>query len=394
MVVTVTNTGYIKRVALSTYRAQKRGGKGRSGMSTRQEDFVTDLFVASTHTPVLFFSNIGKVYKMKVYRLPEGTPTSLGKAMINLLPLQQGEVITTVMQLPEDEKECENKYVMFATSGGTVRRNLLSDFTDVRANGKIAMKLEEVGERLVNVAICDDDEDVLLAAKGGKCIRFPVSLIRVFAGRNSVGIRGIKLADGDEVISMSVIKHAKADVDVRSAYLKEALKRRRLAGVSAEDDKVEEEEGASTDSGISEEEFEKMALDEEFILTITDAGFGKRSSAYEYRITGRGGQGVTNIDLSKRAGSQVVASFPVTESSHILMVTDGGQIIRMPVKDVRIAGRNTMGVIMFRVASDEKVVSAIAIEDDEDDEENLDESLQDNTADDKTADNVEALNEE
>ncbi len=368
MVVTVTNTGYIKRVALSTYRAQKRGGKGRSGMSTRQEDFVTDLFVANTHTPVLFFSNLGKVYKMKVYRLPEGNPTSLGKAMINILPLQQGEVITTVMQLPEDEKEWENKYVMFATSVGTVRRNRLSDFTDVRSNGKIAMKLEEEGELLINVAVCDEDEDVLLAAKGGKCIRFPVSLIRVFAGRNSIGVRGIKLAEGDEVISMSIIKHAKADIDMRSAYLKEALKRRRLAGISSDDDKLEVEEGAN-DSLISDDDFNKMAEDEEFILTITDAGFGKRSSAYEYRITGRGGQGVTNIDLSKREGSQVVASFPVTDSSHILMVTDGGQIIRMPVKDVRIAGRNTMGVIMFRISGDEKVVSAIAVEDEEDENE-------------------------
>ncbi len=370
MVVTVTNTGYIKRVALSTYRAQKRGGKGRSGMSTRQEDFVTNLFVANTHVPVLFFSNLGKVYKMKVYRLPEGNPTSLGKAMINILPLQQGEVITTVMQLPEDEHEWENKYVMFATSVGTVRRNRLSDFTDVRSNGKIAMKLEEDGEKLISVAVCDEDEDVLLAAKGGKCIRFPVSLIRVFAGRNSIGVRGIKLSDGDEVISMSIIKHAKADIDMRAAYLKEALRRRRLAGISSDDDKVEEEEGAS-ETTISAEDFEKMSADEEFILTITDAGYGKRSSAYEYRITGRGGQGVTNIDLAKKKGSQVVASFPVTDSSHIMMVTDGGQIIRMPVKDVRIAGRNTMGVIMFRISGDEKVVSAIAVEDDENEEEDI-----------------------
>lgn len=372
MVVTVTNTGYIKRVALSTYRAQKRGGKGRSGMSTRQEDFVTDLFVANTHTPVLFFSNLGKAYKMKVYKLPEGSPTSLGKAMINILPLQQGEVITTVMQLPEDEREWESKYVMFATSVGTVRRNRLSDFTDVRANGKIAMKLEEEGECLVNVAVCSEDEDVLLASRDGKCIRFPVSLIRVFAGRNSIGVRGIKLSDGDEVISMSIIKHAKADADTRTAYLKEALRRRRLAGVSTDDDTIETtDEEATINTSIKEDDFEKMACDEEFILTVTDAGFGKRSSAYDYRITGRGGHGVTNIDLSRRSGSKVVASFPVTDNAHILMVTDAGQIIRMPVKDVRIAGRNTMGVIMFRISDDEKVVSAIAVEEVDEEEEDM-----------------------
>ena len=368
MVVTVTNTGYIKRVPLSTYRAQHRGGKGRSGMSTRQEDFVTDLFVANTHTPVLFFSTKGKVYKQKVYRLPEGSPTSIGKAMINILPLEKGETITTVMRLPDSEAECENKYVMFATASGGVRRNKLSDFVDVKSNGKIAMKLDE-GDSLIGVVVCDETQDILLAAKDGKCIRFPVSAIRVFASRNSTGVRGAKLAKGDEIISMSVLKHAKADIELRDAYLKESLNRRRMAGLSAADDKIETEGSSTASTSISEEDFAKMQADEEFLLTVTDAGFGKRSSAYEYRITNRGGSGVTNIDLAKKKGSKVVATFPVTDTAHILMVTDAGQLIRMPVKDVRIAGRNTMGVIMFRIADDEKVVSAIAVEDDDDETE-------------------------
>lgn len=377
MVVTVTNTGYIKRVPLSTYRAQKRGGKGRAGMSTREEDFVSQLFVANTHTAVLFFSTNGKVYKLKVYRLPEGSPQSLGKAMINILPLEQGETITTVMQLPENEGECDKQYVMFATASGNVRRNRLSDFTDVKANGKIAMKLDE-GDTLVGVSVCDESQDILLAAKNGKCVRFPVSDIRVFSGRTSTGVRGLRLSSGDEVISMSVLKHAKANIEIRDAYLKEALARRRAEGLMNPDDNLETD---SAFTPLSEEDFSKMQEDEEFILTVTDAGYGKRSSAYEYRITNRGGSGVTNIDLGKKKGSKVVASFPVTNSAHILMVTDAGQIIRMPVKGVRIAGRNTMGVIMFRTAKDEKVVSAISVEDlaedNEYDEQNEIENLND-----------------
>ncbi len=365
MVVTVTNTGYIKRVPLSTYRAQKRGGKGRSGMSTREEDFVSQLFVANTHTAVLFFSTEGKVYKLKVYRLPEGSPQSLGKAMINILPLEQGETITTVMQLPENENECAKQYVMFATASGNVRRNRLSDFVDVKANGKIAMKLDE-GDTLIGVQVCDETQDILLAGRNGKCVRFPVTGIRVFSGRTSTGVRGIRLTGGDEVISMSVLNHAKADIELRDAYLKESLARRRLEGLSDSDDNVETESASSTT--ISEEDFAKMQAEEEFILTVTDAGYGKRSSAYEYRITSRGGSGVTNIDLGKKKGSKIVASFPVTDAAHILMVTDAGQLIRMPVKGVRIAGRNTMGVIMFRTAGDEKVVSAIAVEDFDEDE--------------------------
>lgn len=361
MVVTVTNTGYIKRVPLSAYRAQKRGGKGRTGMNTHEEDYITNLFVASTHTPVLFFSNAGLVYKMKVYRLPVGSPQSTGKALINLLPLKQDERITTIMQLPENETECENLDVMFATRTGNVRRNKLSDFVDVKANGKIAMKLDE-GDTLIDVKICTDDQDVLLAAKAGKSIRFPVSDVRVFSGRTSTGVRGIRLGKGDEVISMSVLRHTEADMEKRYAYLKMAKALRR-----SDDEDVSDDIEASTTLTLSEEEFQKMQAEEEFILTVTDSGYGKRTSAYEYRITGRGGQGVTNIDNTKRKDS-VVASFPVTDTAHVMLVTDAGKLIRMPIKDVRIAGRNTMGVIMFRFNDAEHVVSATCIEDYEDED--------------------------
>ncbi len=376
MVVTVTNTGYIKRVPLSSYRAQRRGGKGRTGMNTHEEDYITNLFVASTHTPVLFFSNAGLVYKMKVYRLPVGSPQSTGKALINLLPLKQDERITTIMQLPEDENECDNLDVMFATRSGNVRRNKLSDFVDVKANGKIAMKLDE-GDTLIDVKICTDDQDVLLAAKGGKSIRFPVSEVRVFSGRTSTGVRGIRLGKGDEVISMSVLRHTEADMEKRYAYLKMAKALRRSD--ESEENTTDDPEAVSSLT-LSEEEFQKMQSEEEFILTVTDSGYGKRTSAYEYRITGRGGQGVTNIDNTKRKDS-VVASFPITDTAHVMLVTDAGKLIRMPVKDVRIAGRNTMGVIMFRLSDVEHVVSATCIEDyeeetPEEEEEGLEDALQ------------------
>lgn len=366
MVVTVTNTGYIKRVALNTYRAQNRGGKGRSGMSTRDEDSVANLFVACTHSPLLFFSSRGIVYKMKTYRLPEGTPQSLGKALINLLPLEQGETITTILTLPETEEACQNLTVMFATASGSVRRNRLSDFWRVNQNGKIAMKLDD-GDRLIGVAICSDDDDVLLAAKGGKCVRFPVADVRVFESRASTGVRGMKLAAGDAVISLSVIRHAKADMDKRDAYLKESAARRRAAGLT--DDGDTPDTPTTTATVLAADEFDKMAAEEEFILTLTAAGYGKRSSAYEYRITSRGTQGVTNIktDEGKRA-ADVVASMPVPAGSHIMLVTDGGQLIRMRTDDIRIAGRSTMGVILFRLGKDEKVVSATCITDIGDDE--------------------------
>lgn len=384
MVVTVTNTGYIKRVALNTYRAQNRGGKGRSGMSTRDEDSVANLFVACTHSPLLFFSSRGIVYKMKTYRLPEGTPQSLGKALINLLPLEQGETITTILTLPETEEACQNLTVMFATASGSVRRNRLSDFWRVNQNGKIAMKLDD-GDRLIGVAICSDDDDVLLAAKRGKCVRFPVADVRVFESRASTGVRGMKLAAGDAVISLSVIRHAKADMDKRDAYLKESAARRRAAGLT--DDGDTPDTPTTTATVLTPDEFDKMAAEEEFILTLTAAGYGKRSSAYEYRITSRGTQGVTNIktDEGKRA-ADVVASMPVPAGSHIMLVTDGGQLIRMRTDDIRIAGRSTMGVILFRLGKDEKVVSATCITDIGDDE--TAEETVDKTPDETTTDTV------
>ncbi len=365
MVVTVSNNGYIKRVPLSTYRAQHRGGKGRSGMSTREEDQVSQLFVACTHSPLLFFSSRGIVYKIKTYRLPEGSPQSLGKALINLLPLQQGETISTILTLPEKAEECENQTVMFATASGNVRRNRLSDFYNVNANGKIAMKLDE-GDKLIGVQICNDEHDILLSAAGGKCVRFPVSDVRIFESRASTGIRGMKLAENDSVISMSVVKHAKAEIEKRDAYLKESVARRRLAGQSDETDTVETESTVTTT--LTPEEFDKMAQEEEFILTITDKGYGKRSSAYEYRITSRGVSGFINIrtDDDKRK-ADVVASMPVPDDAHIMLVTDGGKLIRMKVSDIRIAGRSTMGVILFRLDNDEKVVSATCITDIEED---------------------------
>ena len=362
MVITVTNTGYIKRVPLSTYHAQNRGGKGRSGMSTREEDQVSKLFVACTHDPILFFSSLGMVYKMKAYRLPEGTPQSLGKALINLLPLDQGETITTVLKLPENQEDCSGLSVMFATQSGNVRRNRLDDFYNVMSNGKIAMKLDE-GDRLVDVNICNENQDILLAAAGGKCVRFPVTDVRIFESRASTGVRGMKLAAGDKVISMSVLEHVKADIDKRDAYLKASIaKRRALTGDDAEDT-VDIE--STNDVTLTPEEFAQMESEEQFILTVTERGYGKRSSAYQYRITSRGTQGVTNIDTVK-VPAAVVASMPVSDDEHVMMVTDAGKLIRMRVSDIRIVGRNSKGVILFRLNDDEKVVSVSAVKDYED----------------------------
>jgi DNA gyrase subunit A len=353
MVVTVTNTGYMKRVPVSTYRAQRRGGKGRTGMSTREEDFVSEIFVANTHTPVLFFSSIGMVYKLKVYKLPLGTPQSRGKAMINLLPLKDGETITTLMPLPEDEASWSQLFVMFATSSGDVRRNQLSDFVNVMTNGKIAMKLEE-SDRLIGVQVCREDQDVLLAASGGKCIRFPVTDVRVFAGRSSTGVRGIKLAKGDRVISMSMLRHVDFDTEERDAYLRlAAFRRRQENGNGDEGEAVPAEAPVTT---LTEQRIIELSAAEEFILSVTENGFGKRSSAYDYRIAGRGGQGIANIETSERNGP-VVGSFAVEHGDDIMMVSDGGQLIRCGVGDIRIAGRNTQGVTLFSLGENERVVS-------------------------------------
>lgn len=370
MVVTVTEAGYIKRVPLNAYKAQKRGGKGKAGMTTKEEDFVTRLFVASTHTPVLFFSSKGLVYKMKVYKLPLGSPTSKGKPFINLLPLDEGENITTIMKLPENEADCQNMSIMFATAQGNVRRNSLMDFVNVQANGKIAMKLDE-GDKLVNVFQCNEDNDVMLAAKSGKCIRFPVTDVRVFVGRNSTGVRGIKLADGDEVISMSMLKHIDANAEQRDEYLKVSSAIKRMEAEAGEGASITPEQTGLL-SLLTAEEFNKMKEREEFILTVTSTGYGKRSSSYEYRVTGRGGQGIANMEMSAR-NKEVVCSFPIEDNQQLMMVTDGGKLIRMPVADIRIAGRKTQGVILFRTADDERVVSVTRLTADDGDDEELEE---------------------
>ena len=363
MVVTVTNTGYVKRVPLSTYRAQRRGGKGRAGMSTHEEDFVNQVFVVNTHTPVLFFSSNGIVYKLKVYKLPLGTPQARGKALINVLPLNEGETITTMMPLPEDEETWSDLYVMFATASGGVRRNSLKDFTNVMANGKIAMKLKE-GDKLIRVRTCTEDEDILLSARGGKCIRFPVTAVRVFSGRTSTGVRGIKLAEGDEVIAMSALSHVKVEVEERDEYLQAVNASRRLAGgdyTDRTDDKARDEELAGK---MVQEKFVAMAEVEEFILTIAVDGLGKRTSAYEYRIAGRGGQGIANIDVSRgKKKTSVTASFTVMDTDQIVMVADSGQIIRCPIDKVSIVGRSSRGVTIFNTADEEQVVSVSRLRD-------------------------------
>jgi DNA gyrase subunit A len=360
MVVTVTNTGYVKRVPLSTYRAQKRGGKGRTGMQTKDEDFVTDLFVANTHTPILFFTTKGICHKMKAYKLPLGTPQAKGKAFINLLPLEQGETISVVMPLPEDESEWDKLDVVFATSHGTVRRNSLDDFKNVRANGLIAMKLEG-DERLIDVRTCTDKNDILLSTRKGKAIRFALDELRVFKSRASTGIRGIKLADGDEVMSISILRHVDVTAEERAAYLKQASALRNQVD---EDGAGDDEEGATADITLSEERFQQMAAQEDFLLAVTSKGFGKRTSAYEYRTTGRGGQGIRNMKLSAKNG-EIVGSFNIKDTDQIMLVTNGGQIIRMPVADVRFVGRQTQGVTLFRIEGDEEVVSAAVIADDQ-----------------------------
>ena len=356
MVVTVSHAGYVKRVPLSTYRAQRRGGKGRAGMQTREEDFVTRLFVASTHAPVLFFSSRGQVYKEKVWRLPQAAPQARGKALINILPLEQGETITTIMPLPEDESTWERLDVMFATTRGTVRRNKLSDFSDVRRSGIIAMKLDE-GDSIVDVQICTESDDVLLTSAAGQCIRFAVSDVRVFSGRTSMGVRGINLADGDKLISQSILRHVEATAEERVAYLKRASAVRR--GQTAEG----EENGGNGDAEeatgaieLGETRYVDMSAREQFVLTISEKGFGKRTSSYEYRTTNRGGKGIVAMAVTEKNG-RLVAAFPVEESDQIMLVTDGGQLIRCPVDGIRIAGRATQGVIVFNTAEGEKVAS-------------------------------------
>lgn len=360
MVVTVTHSGYIKRVPLSTYRAQRRGGKGRSGMQTKDEDFLSTVFVAHTHTPVLFFSNTGQVYKMKVWKLPLGSPQSKGKAVINILPLKQGETIATILPLPEDEDTWGDLHVMFATAKGNVRRNLLSDFSNVMSNGKIAIRFSDEDDKLIGVDVCTEDDHVLLAAKGGRAIRFKSTDVRLFAGRTSTGVRGMKFADGDEVVSMCVINGSDATVEERDAYLKAA------------DWKAEP--GEQT---LSDERQAALKDAEQFVITVTDQGFGKRTSTHEYRITNRGGQGIWNApskDEMRAEIGDVIAAFPITEGEQLMMVTDQGKLIRTPVFDVRIAGRSTKGVTLFKVAEGEQIMSVAKLQetDEEDDVEGED----------------------
>jgi DNA gyrase subunit A len=360
MVVTVSHAGYVKRVPLSTYRSQRRGGKGRAGMQTREEDFVSRLFVANTHTPILFFSSHGRVYKEKVWRLPQAAPQGRGKALINILPLEQGERITTIMPLPEDEKTWGELDVMFATTSGTVRRNKLSDFVDVRRSGIIAMKLDD-GEAIIDVQICTERDDVLLTAAGGQCIRFPVTDVRVFQGRTSMGVRGIALAKDDKVISLSILRHVDATPAERAAYLKQSGAIRRAAtgeDIEPEEPTVEAEDAVETDVSLPQERYVEMGATEQFVLTVTELGYGKRSSSYEFRVSGRGGKGIRATDPTKlKEIGSLVAAFPVEMSDQIMLVSNGGQLIRVPVDGIRITSRASKGVRVFSTAEGERVVS-------------------------------------
>jgi DNA gyrase subunit A len=373
MVITVTHGGYVKRTPLSIYRTQHRGGKGRSGMATKEEDAVTRVFSANTHTPMLFFSSGGKAYKLKVWRLPLGTPTSRGKAFVNLLPIEPGESITSILPLPEDESSWDQFDVMFATRSGGVRRNKLSDFIDIRRNGKIAMKLDE-GDAIVGVGVCNAGQnDILLTTALGRCIRFVTEEVRVFAGRDSTGVRGIRLAEGDSVISMAILRAVPASPAERAAYLKHAKAMRIATGEADEGEDAatadeDEAEAADGEAALSPERIAELGAAEETILTVSTEGFGKRTSAYEFRRTGRGGQGLLAQDLTKRGG-RLAASFPVEDGDQILLVTDQGQLIRTPVGQVRLAGRNTQGVTIFRKGADEHVVSVERLADNGEDDE-------------------------
>ena len=358
MVVTVSHAGYVKRVPLSAYRAQKRGGKGRSGVGMKEEDFVTKLFVANTHTPILFFSSAGMVYRLKVWRLPVGNPQARGKALINLLPFAQDERITTIMPMPEDETTWGSYQLMFATTSGGVRRNELSDFESINRAGKIAMKLDE-GDHIAGVEICTARDDVLLTTAHGQCIRFAVDDVRVFKGRDSTGVRGIRLESDDKIISMAIIRHVEASADERAAYLKMS---RAVAGEEAEQEAGDEE--TATDTALGQERYAELSAAEQVILTVSSNGYGKRTSAYEYRITGRGGKGIVAMAVNERNGP-LVASFPVEDSDQIMLVTDGGQLIRCPVNGIRKAGRSTQGVIVINTTDEEHVVSVERISEEE-----------------------------
>jgi DNA gyrase subunit A len=372
MVVTLTRDGYVKRTPLETFRAQGRGGKGRSAAATREDDVIIRSFVAHTHQWVLFFTDRGIAFREKVWQLPEAGPQGRGRSLRQVLQLQEGESVTAILPLPMDEDLWEGLHLVFATVQGNVRRNRLSDFKNVRSVGLIAMKLDE-GDSLVGVSTCREGDDVMLATRGGKCIRFPADAdtLRVFAGRDSTGVRGIKLAQGDAVIALSVLRHVEASTEERAAYLKAAAQRRRAADEEAETPVVAEAEAeeAVAEITLSPERFQALAEAEEILLTVTDAGFGKRSSAHEYRVTGRGGQGIAGIVLSARTGRDVVATFPVRPGDDIMLVTNGGQLIRLKADDVRLTGRMAMGVTLMRPAEGERVISCFPVADEGGDEE-------------------------
>ncbi|MDA0780916.1 MAG: DNA gyrase subunit A [Rickettsiales bacterium] len=386
MVVTVTHGGYIKRVPLSTYRSQKRGGKGRSGMNMKEEDATVNVFVTNTHTPVLFFSTTGKVYKLKVYKLPLGGANSKGRALVNIFPMEKDETINVVMPMPDNEDDWDNLSIMFATNRGTVRRNDLSDFKRVQANGKIAMKLED-DDRLISVKTCDENQHVLLATANGKCIRFPATAVREFKSRASAGVRGIRMEKGNEVVSMDILDGTECnDINIRSEYLKiPAQTRSELSALIVEKEYYRDDEAKlaeindtmlkildGIESELDHDTIKLWAKHEQFIITVTENGYGKRSSAYEYRVTNRGGSGIVNIITSQRNG-KVAASFHIEDNDQLLLITEGGQLIRCPVHDIRIAGRNTQGVTIFKTSKGQKVTSVarIAIEEEKEDVESI-----------------------
>jgi len=368
MVVTLTRDGYVKRTGLDIFRSQNRGGRGRSGAATREDDIVVRSFVAHTHQWVLFFTSRGIAFREKVWQLPEGGAQGKGRSLRQVLQLQQDEQVTAVLPLPQDEALWENLHLVFATAQGNVRRNKLSDFRNMRAVGLIAMKLDE-GDTLIGVATCREGDDVMLATRNGRCIRFQAESeqLRVFAGRDSSGVRGIKLLGDDAVISLAVLIHAKATPAEREAYLKLAAQKRRAAGEEPSEaaPAAEETEESGEAVTLTAERATELESLEEILLAVTDRGFGKRSSAYEYRVTGRGGQGITNLTLTARTGRQVVATFSVREGDGVMLVTDGGRLIRLPADQVRITGRNAQGVMLLRLGEDERVTSCFPVMEDD-----------------------------
>ncbi len=365
MVVTLTRDGYVKRTPLDVFRQQRRGGRGRSAAATREDDIVTRTFIAHTHQWVLFFTDRGIVFREKVWQLPEAGTTGRGRSLRQVLALQENESVTTVLPLPQDESLWEELHLVFATAQGNVRRNKLSDFRNVRSSGLIAMKLDE-GDGLIGVQTCREGDDVMLATRNGRCIRFQADgdTLRVFAGRDSSGVRGIRLLGQDSVISLAVLRHVDASVEERAAYLKAATQKRRALGEADEAaPPAVEEEGAVAEVTLTPERFAELEAAEELILTVTDGGFGKRSSAYEYRVTGRGGQGIGNITLGARNGRAVVATFTVRPGDDVMLVTDGGALIRLPVEQVRVTGRNAQGVTLKRLDGGEIVTSCFPVAD-------------------------------